>query len=194
MSRYLNVRLCVVLTALVAFSASMAAGWFAHQQAPRRSAAAWKQTFNSLEGMTAGVDAIAVVRVTAVTPGRVAFSGDGGDALPFELVQTTVVQGIKGVGQGDAVTIERAGGTAPDGAAVQLDIDGGEFEEGGTYLMFLKKQEDGPYFYQVNDEGRFRSEGGRLRAVRPDGDVAGVLHGRALGEAIALIAQSRGGR
>lgn len=192
MRRYFSIRSAAVITAVLVFSASVALGWISHQQTPPRTAASWKHTFTSLDGMVAEVDVIAVVQVTSIGPGRVALSDGGGDALPFELVNATVVQGIKGVGRGDAVTIERAGGTTPDGDAVQIDADGGGFEEGGTYLLFLKRQEEGPYFYQVNDEGRFRSEGGRLRAVRPDGDAARVLHGRAVGEAISLIAQSRG--
>ncbi len=194
MRRHFNIRLATALTALLVFSASVVIGWVTHQQRPPRSAAAWKHTFSTLDAMTATVDAIAVVQVTSVAPGRVAVSDGGEDALPFEVVQATVIQGIKGVGRGDAVTIERAGGTTPDGETVQIDADGGDFEEGGTYLLFLNRQEDGPHLYQINDEGRFRSEMGRLRAVRPDGDVARVLHGRAMGEAVALIAQARGGR
>ena len=194
MRRYFSIRSAAVVTAVLAFSASVALGWISHQQTPRRTAAAWKHTFTSLEAMTAEVDVIAVVQVMSIGPGRVALSDGGGDALPFELVHASVVQGIKGIGRGDSVAIERAGGTTPDGDTVEIDADGGSFEEGGTYLLFLKRQEDGPYFYQVNDEARFRSERGRLRAVRPEGDVARVLHGRAIGEAVSLIAQSRGGR
>jgi len=124
-----------------------------------------------------------------MTAGRLAQSEDASDTLPFQLVSFTVEHGFKGARAGDSLTVERVGGSA-DGESVYFDGDGGEFEPGGSYLLFLNRQDDGSYLYQVNDEGRYHVEGGRLKAVRADGRVAATLHGRPDSEGFAAVEQA----
>ena len=54
------------------------------------------------------------------------------------------------------------------------------------YLLFLKKQEDGPYYYQVNHQGRYLVAGDRLWAADPEDSVAKAFEGapvsRVIGE------------
>lgn len=181
-----------VVVALCGLSLSAAAGWRSHAEQPGRllTSAAWKEKYKSTDEMVRRVDAVVLAQAVGASPGRVAYSSDGEDALPFEVVEFSVVDGVKGFRPGDQVLVERAGGTDPEGNAVHLDIDGGEFEVGNTYLLFLKRQEDdGPYYYQVNDQGRFQVEGGRLRAVATDDEVTATLHGRPVREAVEAVKQ-----
>ena len=124
-------------------------------------------------------------------PGRIAYSSNGEDALPFEVVSFRVVDKIKGKKSDGIVYVERAGGVDPEGNQVYLDADGGDFEVGNSYLLFLKQQEDGPYYYQVNDQGRYQVEGGRLKGVDTDDEVSVVLHGRALEEGLRMVKESK---
>lgn len=169
---------------------SATAGWMMHamDRGPR-SQAAWKDKFENLQQMARGTDVVVLARAGAARPGRVAESDGGSDSLPFELVSFTVERGFKGARAGDVLTVERVGGSA-DGESVYFDGDGGAFEPGRRYLLFLKRQDDGSYFYQVNDEGRYHMEGGRLKAVREDGRVAATLHGRPAAEGFAAVARA----
>lgn len=177
-----------VVVALCGLSAAAAVGWRSHAEQPERllTSAAWKEKYKSAKEMVKSVDAVVLAQAVGTSPGRVAFSSDGQDSLPFEVVEFMVVDGVKGFRAGDQVLVERAGGTDAEGNAVYLDIDGGEFEVGNTYLLFLKRQEDGPYYYQVNDQGRFQVEGGRLRAVTDD-EVTAELRGRPASEAVKAV-------
>ena len=182
-----------VIVALCGLSVSAVVGWKRHEQPAGRqlTAAAWKEKFRDLDGMAKGVDAIVLARAAATAPGRVAYSADGEDALPFQVVSFEVIRGIKGAKRGEQVQVERAGGAAPDGTVTYFDLDGGDFEAGNTYLLFLKRQEEGPYYYQVNDQGRFQVEGGRLRAVDPGEEVSSRLHARPVEEGIAILRQNK---
>jgi hypothetical protein len=97
------------------------------------------------------------------------------------------VRGLKGAGAGERLFIERTGSL--DGG-VFFDHDGGPFEIGHTYMLFLKQQEDGNYFYQVNDQGRYRVAATRLQAVSPDDAVAARFHNRTVAEGIALVREA----
>lgn len=149
--------------------------------------AVWKEVYRTPAQMAARADAVVLARVAGVEPGRIAFSANGEDALPFQVVELDVVRAFKGALAGERISLERAGGTAPDGRAVNLDFDGGEFEEGATYLLFLKRQEDGPHFYQVNHQGRYLEAEGRLWAVDPDDLVAKFFEGRPVAQGLGLI-------
>ena len=178
-----------LIIALCGLSVSAAFGWRHHHQpgGEARTSAHWKEHFQGIGQMVAASDAVVLVRADSVAPGRVAFSSNNEDSLAFEVVNFTVVRGMKGERTGSSVSVERVSGTQ-DGTVAYFNFDGGDFEVGGTYLLFLKKQEDGgPYYYQVNDQGRFHEEAGRLVAASPDDPVAGALHGRSTAEALRML-------
>lgn len=181
-----------IIVALCGLSVSAAIG-LRHTDAPQPaehfSAAAWKEKYRTTDELIRRVDGIVLAQAVAATPGRVAYSANGEDALPFEVVEFRVVDGIKNFKTGDQVFVERAGGTDSEGNRRILNFDGGDFELGNTYLLFLKRQEEGPYYYQVNDQGRFQVEGGSLKAVTPDDEVTAPLHGRGVREAVATVKQ-----
>jgi hypothetical protein len=185
---------CTLLVALCGLSVSAIIGWNLHDRQPRRlTAAAWKDKFRSTEELVKGVDVVVLAQAVAVNPGRVAYSANGEDALPFEVVEFTAINGLKGTSDGAPISVERVGGGDND-QSIYFGDDGGPVEIGGTYLLFLKKQEDGPYYYQVNNQGRFRVEGGRLRAADPEDEVAASLHGRGLGEVMQAIRKTARGQ
>ena len=157
-----------------------------HETSTEAGKAVWKEVYKSPAEMAARVDASVLARVTATRPGRVVWSENGEDALPFQIVELDVLRGIKGTAKAERIFLERVGGMAPDGRAVDLSYDGGAFEHGATYLLFLKKQEDGPYYYQVNHQGRYLVAGDRLWAADPEDSVAKAFEGapvsRVIGE------------
>ena len=177
-----------LIIAICGLSVSAAFGWRHHHQ-PREAhtSAHWKEHFQGIGQMVAGSDAVALVRADSVAPGRVAYSSNNEDSLAFEVVNFTVVRGMKGARTGEAVSVERVS-SSQDGTVAYFNFDGGDFEVGGTYLLFLKKQEDGgPYYYQVNDQGRFHEVAGRLVAASPEDPVAGALHGRSTADALRML-------
>lgn len=190
----------VTLTLAIAalgLAASAALAWHLHATEARPSKlshAAWKVEFGAPSELPRGVDLVLVGTALSTREGRVAFSENGEDSLPFEEVTFDVVRGLKGIESGETVVVERAGGIDYEGHHVILDSDGGPFEIGLTYLLFLKKQEEGPFYYQVNDQGRYKIEGNRLIAVAHEDPVAGFFHGKSLGEAIGLIDEHLGKR
>lgn len=149
--------------------------------------AAWAEVFKSPAGLARSVDVIALAQAVGVAPGRVAFSDKGEGPLPFQLVDFEVLHGVKGAAPGDRFTVERAGGVDPSGRAVVITADGGDFAPGEVYLLFLKQQPDGAYFYQVNDQGRFQLKGNHFMAVSPDDPVATRLHGSTLEQGLARV-------
>jgi hypothetical protein len=70
-------------------------------------------------------------------------------------VEFSVVQGLKGMATGERFLLDRVGGVDAQSDSVQVDMNGGAFQSGDTYLIFLKRQEEGPYYFQVNDQVRF---------------------------------------
>jgi hypothetical protein len=190
--------LAVIVTlvaALGGFSASALVG--AKLQAPHqhhRASATWKEVYPSIAELVDRVDAIVVAMAVATSPGRLAYSDDGQDSLPFEEVEFSVVQGLKGLATGERFILERVGGIDAQGDSIQVDMDGGPFQRGDTYLLFLKRQEEGPYYLQVNDQGRFHVVRGRMRAVNPQDAVAAAFHGRSVEEGITLMRERAEGR
>ena len=189
-TRRLFVRVTLALT-LLGLAISSMVGWRLHggpSEPPRRFHAAWKHTFESPSDLARGVDAIVVARAVQTRPGRIATSDNGEDVLPFEEVILEVQRALKGARDGDTLIVERVGGLDQKGHAVLLDGDGGPFELHETYLLFLMRQEEGPHFYQVNDQGRFGVRADRLEATARDDSVSGFLHGRGTEESLRLIA------
>lgn len=141
----------------------------------RRSEAVWSEVFQTPSEMIHTVDSIVLARMIEARAGRIA--GSAGGALQFEVVELEVLRGFKGAEAGERVLVERA----------RLDFDGGAFEPGATYLLFLRQQEDGPYFYQVNHQGRFLVAGDRLWASAPEDAVATFFEGRPAGQGLGFV-------
>jgi hypothetical protein len=182
-----------LIVALCGLSSAAVLGWRHHQQPAGggRTAASWKEHFRGIGEMVKASDAVVLARADSVAPGRVAYSSDGEDSLAFEVVNFTVVRGMKGARTGETVSVERVSGTQ-GGDVAYFNFDGGSFEPGGTYLLFLKQQEDGgPYYYQINDQGRFHEEGGRLVAASPDDPVAAQFRGRPVSEGVELVGKNK---
>ncbi|HEU4594820.1 MAG TPA: hypothetical protein VFS10_06600 [Pyrinomonadaceae bacterium] len=183
-----------LIVALCGLSVSAAVGWSRHQQPAAggtKTAASWKHHFKDAKELVKSADAVVVARADSVAPGRVAYSADGQDSLSFEVVNFTVVDGLKGEKDGSMVSVERVSSTQ-GGDVAYFNFDGGNYEVGGTYLLFLKQQEDGgPFYYQINDQGRFHEEGGQLRAVDPGDPVAALFQGRSVKEAKALVKENK---
>lgn len=173
------------LTLVLAVFGFTAGSLVGHEQAPliRGSEAVWKEVFHSPSEMVRSVDSIVLARMIETQPGRVA--GSAADELPFEVVEFEVLRGFKGAAAGERVFLERAGGSG-----VSLEFDGGAFEPGAAYLLFLRQQEDGPYFYQVNHQGRFLVVDGRLRASAPHDKVAAFFEGRPVRQGLGFIRQT----
>ena len=182
-----------LVVGLFGLSVSAALGWRHHQQpvGEARTAASWKHHFKDAKELIKSADAVVLARADSVAPGRVAYSADGEDSLAFEVVNFTVVDGLKGAKDGSTVSVERVSSTQ-GGDVAYFNFDGGNFEVGGTYLLFLKQQEDGgPFYYQVNDQGRFHAEGGQLRAVDPADPVAAEFHGRPVAEGADIVKKNK---
>lgn len=154
--------------------------------------ASWAEIYKSPRGLARSVDVIALAQALDVSPSRVAVSDKGEGPLPFQLIDFEVIHGIKGATPGDRLTVERAGGVSPQGHKVTVTADGGEFVPGEAYLLFLKQQPDGAYFYQVNDQGRFHLRGNHFIAVSPDDPVATRLHGVTLEQGLARVEAALG--
>lgn len=144
----------------------------------RRSEAVWKEVFQTPSEMVRGVDAVVLARMIEARAGRMA--GPAGGELQFEVVELEVLRGFKGAAAGERVLVERA----------RLDFDGGAFEPGATYLLFLRQQEDGPYFHQVNHQGRFLVVDGRLWASAPEDAVAAFFEGRPVSQGLGFVRQA----
>ncbi len=190
-----------ILAAVVGLSVSAMIGWQNHETVEQarseescntnkpNSAAAWKEVYSSPDQMIVGVDAIVLAEAVSVVPSRVARSENGEDELPFELVTFRVSDPIKGAKGEQLVYVERAGGFDSDGQAINLDLDGGNFEIGKSYLLFLKQQEEGAYFYQVNDQGRYDVVGDKLKAVGNDetDKVKDSFKNKTVGEGLRMV-------
>lgn len=144
----------------------------------RRSEAVWEEVFQTPSEMVHQVDSIVLARMIESRAGRV--TGSAGGALQFEIVELEVLRGFKGAAAGERVLMERA----------RLDFDGGAFEPGATYLLFLRQQKDGPYFYQVNHQGRFLVVGDRLWASAPEDAVAAFFEGRPVRQSAGFLRQA----
>ena len=172
------------LTLVLAVFGFTAGSLVGHDEVPvvRNSEAVWKEVFRTPSEMIRNVDAIVLARVAEARPGRVAGSSKAGDALSFDRVEFEVLRGFKKAASEDRIFVERVGGPA-----ARLEFDGGAFEPGATYLLFLRKQKEGPYYYQVNHQGRFLVVNDRLWASAPEDAVAAAFEGRPVGQAVGLV-------
>ncbi|HEX6903861.1 MAG TPA: hypothetical protein VF789_29390 [Thermoanaerobaculia bacterium] len=179
-----------VVSLVLAIAGFTGGSLISHETSTEAGKAVWKEVYASPAEMAARVDAIVLARVTGTRQGRVVWSENGEDALPFQIVELEVLQGIKGAAKAERISLERVGGTAPDGRALDLSYDGGAFEPGATYLLFLKRQEDGPHFYQVNHQGRYLVAGDRLWAADPEDSVAKAFEGAPVARVVGELRRS----
>jgi hypothetical protein len=149
--------------------------------------AAWVDVFDTPRALARGVDTIVLAQALETRPGRTALSANGEDIMPFQVTEFEVVHALRGASDYDHLVVERAGGVTPDGRTVVVDADGGEFETGRIYLLFLNQQEQGDYYFQVNHQGRFVAEGDHLLAASPEDNVAAALHGETVEQAVARV-------
>ena len=155
-----------------------------------RSRAAWAYEAQDLGLLTHYADAVVLARATETIPSRVAFSDLGDDSLPYEATSFVVERSIRGPAQGETIWVERAGGLDPvELVEVVIDADGGAFQLGASYLLFLKEQEPGGYYYQINDQSRFVVHGDRVLSFTgtEDDPVVEALHGQRLSSALELV-------
>ena len=190
-----------ILAAVVGLSVSAVFSWQGHQTVEQtdgevacetnkpNSAAVWKVVYSTPDQLVAGVDTIVMAEAFNITPSRIARSEGSRDELPFELVAFRVTDPIKGAIKEELVYVERAGGFDSKGRSVNINYDGGSFEIGKSYLLFLKQQEEGPYFYQVNDQGRYDVVGDELKAVGNDqvDAVKGFFKNKTVGEGLRNV-------
>lgn len=170
------------LTLVLAVFGFTAGSLVGHDEAPvRNSEAVWKEVFRTPSEMIRNVDAIVLARVAEARPGRVAGPSKAGDALVFDRVELDVLRGFKRAASEERVFVERVGGSA-----ARLEFDGGPFEPGATYLLFLRKQGNGVY-HQVNHQGRFLVVNDRLWASAPEDRVARAFEGRQVGQGLGFI-------
>src|SRR5512134_1814163 len=136
-------RFTLVSLSLAAVGFSSAA-WITWELRDRgeRSRAAWAFEADDLGTLTRYADAVVLAKATETVPSRVAFSDLGDDSLPYEATSFVVERSIRGPAVGETVWVERAGGLDPvDLVEVVIDADGGAFQIGDSYLLFLKEQQ-----------------------------------------------------
>lgn len=157
-----------------------------------RTLVSYVNTPASLEEMIKVADIVAVGTALRVSPGRVVPIDDSDTvnlSLAFQLVDLVVDEIVKG----DAltvITLERLD-DAQNGRPVTSHHDGGPFAAGSRHLLFLKKQDDTPYYYLVNDEARFAvTSDGRLENTAAEGAVVDRLRGLSLTVATNVVSRA----
>jgi len=153
---------------------ALIAGRFAVEKPARlRAVAHWRDIYRTPSGLVAGADLIVEARHLAAAPGRIV--GEGEDATPFTDNTFAVLDVLKGELSNDTVVVEQTGGLLSDGAVLDIN-DGGPYEIGSTYFLFLREGEDGKY-YVINHQARYRIREGYLEGVDPTDRVVAALHG-----------------
>ena len=135
--------------------------------------AQWKDVYRTPGGLVAGADLIVIADHMKAEPGRVV--GEGEDATPFTNNTFVVESILKGVHEDLTLMLEQTGGIAADGQVFNIN-DGGPYEPGSRYLLFLKSRGDGSY-YLISYQARYRiDEGEVLEGVDPTDRVVSRLH------------------
>lgn len=162
-----------------------------HSHDGQMSHAAWKDVYESPAAQIRGVDAVVVARHVGTSPGRVVIGENPEDVTPFELNHFVVTRGMKGLGEGDPLTVERVGGDA-NGHTILLDADGGPYVPGQEYVLFVNRQPESDFYFLVNGEGRYvvSQDGELMAAVEGEGRVAPVLSGIAVEQFAAIVDNS----
>lgn len=140
--------------------------------------AQWVEVFRTPMGLIAGADLIVVARHVSAQPGRVVGS------VPYTMNGFQIEETIKGMHDGPALLVEQTGGRAGE-HIVSID-DGGPFEEGRSYLLFLKSQGNG-VFYQINHQARYEIDGDRMVGVDPTDAVVAAFHNRGSDSVVGFV-------
>lgn len=176
--------------ALLGLSSSAVLVWHGHDRGPRTQAA-WLFRAANLPQLCQRADAIVLATAGESQFSRLATSDDGDDTLPFEMTTFQVVQSLRGPQVGEKIYVERTGGWDPvDQTQVVIDADGGAYERGMTYLLFLMQDPTGAYYVQLNDQARYSLQGSKLEAVEHHDPVSELLHGQPLERGLALVRKS----
>lgn len=139
----------------------------------------WEKVFRTPLGLVDGAEVVAVVQHVGAEPGRVV--GEGDDATPFTNNYFTVEGLLKGEHNGEQLVVEQTGGMLSNGALLDIN-DGGRYERGQYYLLFLNRTGEGDY-YLINHQSRYRVSSGFLEGVDPTDRVIARLNGLSLVEA-----------
>lgn len=138
--------------------------------------ATWVFQAQSLSDLVERADLIVIAEHGLAKPGRIAGRGQG--EVPFTLNGFIVHSVLKGEFEDDVLLVEQTGGRLPSGEVLRID-DGGPFEPGKHYLLFLADQGTGLY-YQLNQQARYGIDRNRLVGIEPSDAVVAQLHGRRL--------------
>ncbi|HLG14061.1 MAG TPA: hypothetical protein VJH03_05955 [Blastocatellia bacterium] len=152
-------------------------------QPAQTAMAHWKNIYKTTGGLVAGADLIVTADHLWAEPGRVV--GEGEDATPFTNNTFAVGSILKGVHEDSTLVLEQTGGVTADGAVFNIN-DGGPYQPGEPYLLFLKSKGDGTY-YLINHQARYRIVDGFLEGVDPTDPVVARFNGMSLDRGFNVI-------
>ncbi len=178
-------KILVLTTALVmGVVTALAVGHFiTRKPATITAKAQWKNIYHTRSGLVAGADLIVLAEHVSAEPGR--FVGYGEDALPFTNNTFKIEKILKGDYEGSELVVEQTGGVMANGTVFNLD-DGGPYEIGGRYLLFLNSDEQGA-FYVINSQARYNVRGDELEGVDPTDPVVAGFHRAKFDDAHEMI-------
>ena len=120
----------------------------------------WANAADTVAGMAANSDAVALVTIKSVAGTGV--DKDLGDGAPYTLFTASVERWLKGTG-GSEITIKQTGGDN-----VQVEDDP-LLQVGESAVLFLHQFADGQYFIVGGPTGRFHLDGQNNLVPMPDG-------------------------
>jgi len=176
----------LVLTAalVVGVATALAVGQFmTSKPATVTAKAQWKNVYRTQSGLVMGADLIVFAEHVSAEPGRVV--GGGEDATPFTNNTFKIEKIVKGEYEGSELMVEQTGGIMADGRIFNID-DGGPYEIGARYLLFLNSNEEGA-FYVINHQARYNVRGDELEGVDPTDRVVASFHRARFDEANEMI-------
>jgi hypothetical protein len=163
----------MTLALVLGIATALTAGYFGDPKPQTVQARVqWAEVYHTPGGLVAGADLIVVARHVTARPGRVV------GATPFTYNGFEIERLIKGAHAGKDLIIEQTGGRMPDGVLLSIE-DGGAFQPGRSYLLFLKAQAGNGVYYQINHQARYEiGSDGLLRGVDPEDRVVAAFEGQ----------------
>ncbi len=184
----MNIKQLFVMGGLAAagFGVAVFAGHaFLHRDQPVLARAQWTDVYETSGGLIAGADLIVEVELLNAAPGRTV--GEGWSATPFTNNRFRIVETLKGAHHGQVLTVEQTGGALDSGVIMNID-DGGPFEKGVRYLLFLKNKGEGDgMYYQINHQARYKIYADMLEGVDPEDPVVKEFHWQRMKDSRDLI-------